>query len=409
MKRLLFAATALFCLLSLLTGCALFESQPLPTLDPAMIQTYAAQTISASQTFSALQTLVAVLTAQPGGQTSVPPATSKPGTTPVATATPLPPTLTPVPSLTPVILPSSTPLPPTPVATNTPSVPCLYAGFVKDVTVPDGSSFTPNVSFTKTWELLNKGTCTWTTGFSLVFSSGDAMNGPASVAFDKEIKPGQTVDLSIKLFAPSAAGSYAGYYKLRDDKGVTFGLGADGSNTFYVKINVAVATLADLHLAKVTCTAVWKSQAYTIACPSPSYDFTNGSVTTVSKPKLEGGYTDDEPAIVMVPNNGQGGFVVGRFPSLQIKSGDHFKTIIGLMDSYKNGSVIFQLNYSANGGSDQNLGTWTKTYTSSFVTIDIDLSSLAGKKVVFVLRVLNDDNSSKDDVAFWLNPTIVRP
>ena len=410
MKRLLFAATALLCLLSLLTGCALFESAPLPTLDPNMIQTYAAGTVSARQTFSALETLVEVLTAMPSGTPGVQAtaqATGQPGSKP--TSTPLPPTLTSIPSLTPVILPSATSTPVPPTATATSSVPCLYAGFVKDVTIPDGQTETPNAKFTKTWEFLNKGTCTWTTAFSLVFSSGDSMRGPAEVAFPKEVKPGETVDLSIDLFAPGAAGSYTGYYQLRDASSVTFGVGSDGKGKFYVKINVAIPSLTDLHLATQLCAAVWISQAGTIACPSSSFNFTNGSVTTVSKPKLEGGYTDDETAIVMVPNNGQGGIIFGRFPGTAIKSGDHFKTIIGLMDGYTKGNVIFLLNYSVDGGADQNLGTWSKTYTSSFVHVDIVLSSLAGKNVQFVLKVMEGTNSSVDDVAFWLNPQIVRP
>jgi hypothetical protein len=281
---------------------------------------------------------------------------------------------------------------------------------VKDVNVPDGETFAPNVKFPKTWEFINKGTCTWTTGFSLVFSSGDSMRGPAEgVPFPKEVKPGQSVDITINLFAPADTGSYTGYYQLRDASGKTFGVGSAGTGKFYVKINVAVASLTDLHLVTQLCSAVWKSQAGTVTCPSSAYDFVNGSVTTVAKPKLEGGYTDDETAIVMVPNNGQGGMIVGRFPGTVIKSGDHFKTLLGLMDGYTKGDVIFLLYYSADGGADQNLGTWSKTYTSKFVTVDIDLSSLAGKNVQLVLKVLNNNDKSEGDVAFWLNPQIVRP
>jgi len=129
----------------------------------------------------------------------------------------------------------------------------------------------------------------------------------------------------------------------------------------------------------------------------------------VAKPKLEGGYTDDESAIVMVPSDGAGGEISGRFPGLVIKSGDHFTALTGLMDGYTKGNVMFMLNYSADGAADQNLKTWSKTYDSKFVRIDIDLSSLAGKNVQFVLKVLNNDGSSTDDVAFWLSPQIVRP
>ena len=40
---------------------------------------------------------------------------------------------------------------------------CDQAQFVSDLTVPDGSSFAPGATFTKTWRLKTIGTCTWTT------------------------------------------------------------------------------------------------------------------------------------------------------------------------------------------------------------------------------------------------------
>ncbi|HHS97476.1 MAG TPA: hypothetical protein ENK08_06195, partial [Chloroflexi bacterium] len=57
----------------------------------------------------------------------------------------------------------------------------LNAAFVADVTVPDNTEFPSGTAFTKTWRLRNTGTCTWEAGTLLVFVSGDAMGGPASV------------------------------------------------------------------------------------------------------------------------------------------------------------------------------------------------------------------------------------
>ena len=407
MKRFLIPFTAIFCLLIILTGCSLFENVPLPTLDPNMIRTYAAGTVTARQTFSALETVVSILTAQPGLVLTSQP-TAQPA---VITATPHPVTSTPFPTATTVVIPSSTATvtPAAPSATPTQSIPCEWAHFLADVTIPDGASITPGAAFTKTWRLLNKGTCTWTTSFALVFAGGEAMGGAAVIAFPKNVAPGQSVDLSINLAAPQNTGSYTGYYQIRDANGVTFGTGSDGKTKFFVKITVAVQSLSDLHLSTQLCTAVWRTSAGAVACPSSSYDFSKGSVMVVATPKLEGGYTDNDPAIVMVPSDGTGGEISGRFPGLVIKSGDHFKTLTGFMDGYTKGNVMFMLNYSADGGADQNLKTWSKTYDKNFVHIDIDLSSLAGKNVQFVLKVLNNDGSSTDDVAFWLSPQIVRP
>src|SRR5512135_3467629 len=49
---------------------------------------------------------------------------------------------------------------------------CDRAQFIADVTVPDGTRFSPGAAFTKTWRLKNVGTCTWSTSYTLVFSSG---------------------------------------------------------------------------------------------------------------------------------------------------------------------------------------------------------------------------------------------
>ena len=65
------------------------------------------------------------------------------------------------------VIPTSTTAPPTvtlaaptntkPVATATQN--CDDADFVTDVTIPDGTTLSPNEDFTKTWRLKNAGTC----------------------------------------------------------------------------------------------------------------------------------------------------------------------------------------------------------------------------------------------------------
>ena len=47
-----------------------------------------------------------------------------------------------------------------------------------DVTVPDKTEIYADHKFVKTWRLLNAGTCTWTTKYSLYFVSGKQMFGP---------------------------------------------------------------------------------------------------------------------------------------------------------------------------------------------------------------------------------------
>lgn len=148
--------------------------------------------------------------------------------------------------------PTQTPPPPTvtldpatntpaPTATSVPSVAasyCDWVAFVKDVTVPDGTTFSSGEAFVKTWRLKNRGTCAWTTDYMLVFNSGSQMGGTTAVRLPSYVAPGQTVDVSVTLTAPSTAGSYSGYWMLRNAAGTLFGTGDKANVPFYVDIKV---------------------------------------------------------------------------------------------------------------------------------------------------------------------------
>ncbi len=145
--------------------------------------------------------------------------------------------------------PTDTPAPPTdtPVPANTQPAPTATAGasgctdkatFITDVTVPDNTNMSPGQAFTKTWRLKNVGTCTWTTDYDLVFDSGNAMNGSATVGLGASVPPNGTIDISIGLTAPSGNGTYKGNYKLRNEKGIVFGIGTNADVAFWVQIVV---------------------------------------------------------------------------------------------------------------------------------------------------------------------------
>jgi len=140
---------------------------------------------------------------------------------PTATATALPPTAT-----------------PTQPATATPASYCGWVKFINDVSVPDGSVFSPGEVFTKIWRIKNVGTCAWTTDTRLVFVSGAQLGGPVSVNLPAYVAPGQTVDVSVTLTAPSESGRYIGYWMLRGTDGVLFGTGPAAQGAFFVDITV---------------------------------------------------------------------------------------------------------------------------------------------------------------------------
>lgn len=144
------------------------------------------------------------------------------------------------PSVTPSVVETITTAAQQTSATNTPV--CNLASFVSDVTVPDNTNITINTGFTKTWQLKNVGSCTWTSGYQVIFDSGDQMNGPASQQLtNATVLPGATINVSINLTAPASAGTYKGNWKLKDSNGVTFAL---STGPFWVQIKAVAAPQA---------------------------------------------------------------------------------------------------------------------------------------------------------------------
>ena len=144
---------------------------------------------------------------------------------PTPTVTPIPATSTPV--------PTNTPLP-----TATAVSYCDWVSFIKDVTIPDGTRFATGEAFTKTWRLKNRGTCTWTPDYMLVFTSGESMGSTTAIRLPGYVAPGQTVDVSVTLTAPAKRGNYIGYWMLRNPSGLIFGYGDSANRAFYVDIRV---------------------------------------------------------------------------------------------------------------------------------------------------------------------------
>ena len=371
-----------------------FSAAPTPQ-DIGMVYTQAAQTVVAQLTQVA-----------PGGPTSgadgQPSATSSLPGQPSATATlaptntPLPPTATEKPAPTATPRPTATPLP------------CNLASFVKDVNVPDGTTFAPGAAFTKSWRLRNAGSCTWDSGYRLVFFKGQDMDG-TTTRLPKVVEPGETVDVSVNLVAPDATGTYQGYWMLRDVDG-RFGIGSDGETPFWVKIRVKEVTSGQVYnFATSYCSADWKSDAGSLPCPGKTSD-NDGFVVFLSNPNLESRH-ENESTIWTNPEMTNDGWITGSYPGIKIKSGDHFVADIGCLADHPKCDVIFQLGYRSAGTeadtNTDNLGEWHEVYDGKTTRVNVDLSDLDGEKVEFVLTVLAN-GSSKDDAAFWLMPQIIR-
>jgi len=144
----------------------------------------------------------------------------------VFTPTPMPPTETPMPEP----LPTETPTiayatDPTQIALGTPAQLCddlTFENATVDVTIPDGTSMTPGQEFVKTWKIKNTGICTWGEGYGLIYAYGDKMSG-VPVTLTAVVAPGEEVEVSVNLKAPTAIGEYTSAWQMANGKGVSFG------------------------------------------------------------------------------------------------------------------------------------------------------------------------------------------
>ncbi len=332
-----------------------------------------------------------------GGETQAPASTLTPSTPSSETEAPTeasPATETPLPSDTPE--PTETPLP------------CNQAGFVKDVTVPDGKKFEMGDTFTKTWRLENTGTCDWTSEYDIVFIDGDQMGAPDSVQITTgTVEPGDEVAISVDLTAPSSPGAYRGNWKLRDPEGVIFGIENSSSGYFWVEIEVQEpGPEVKFDFYDEAPSAEWISGAGTLSFGGPDTD-PDGFAMYKDGADLEDG-SSPGGVIETHPQWVDNGVITGKFPSYTVEAGDHFKAKIGFIalgdGSCGVGNVKYQFNYKK-GGTLYPLGSWNETCDGSLTALNIDLSSLAGETVRFVFAVQANGPASQD-WAVWVNPRI---
>ncbi len=242
----------------LASACNVPVGQTAAPNGPNIVFTAAAQTVEAQLTQNAL-----LVAATPSAVTPLPTATDAPipdSESEVTTPTPVSETATP--------------------ASGDPAL-CDAARFMADVTVPDGTQYSPGTTFTKTWRLKNTGSCAWSASYALVFDSGDAMGGPASLPLPGAVIPGQEIELSVSLTAPAKAGKYRGYWRLRNAAGEMLPIEKGyNSRSFFVEIEVKQSA-SDSGAAKFAVTSVSFNTEHSGTCAAGKYTVT--ATITVNK------------------------------------------------------------------------------------------------------------------------------
>jgi len=309
----------------------------------------------------------------------------------------------PAPTNTPFTLPTALP---TATTVAAPTASCDLAQFVKDVTIPDGSTFAPGASFTKTWRLKNVGTCTWS-GYSLVFDSGDAMNGTTTTI--GTVAPGQEIDLSVTLTAPTTVGSYKGFWRIRNASGVLIPvLSGTQGKSFFVDIKVGISS-SGFDLYTRAGAATWASAAGVLTFGGPDTN-PNGFAMYRNDQKVEGGTTPAK-AVETHPQWVNDGYITGLYPSYTVVTGERFRAKIGFIlkadGSCGVGNAKFRLEYKE-AGVIKTFSEWTETCDGTLREVDVDLSSLAGKTVQFALTVAANGTADQD-WAVWIGPRVELP
>ena len=195
--------------------------------DNPVIGTQVASTVNADRT-----QIASTLTPPPTSAYHMPLFVVGPSPRPSATSSPAPRTpLTPTPSIT------MTPSPEPPTLTFTP-MPCNFAYFVQNITVPDGTVMAPGEKFRKIWRLMNLGTCPWTFQYLIIYAEGNQMSAKDNTVMPAVIAPGNTVDIALDMVAPKTVGYIHSGWMIKAPNGQIFGVGPYSVEPFSVNIYV---------------------------------------------------------------------------------------------------------------------------------------------------------------------------
>jgi hypothetical protein len=234
------------------------------------------------------------------------------------------------------------------------------------------------------------------------------MGGQNLMLLPSEVAPGQTIDLAMNFKAPLIEGDYRGNWQIRNDKGEIFGTTRTANKPFWVDIKVKAPALSGTVYDFVAnaCSAQWFSGAGTLNCPGVDKD-ANGFVLKQTTSKLEDGRSLTRPSLLTMPQDTFNGYIRAVYPSFKVQNGDRFQTIVNCEGGATSCGVLLRVDYQLSDGIVRDFWAFGEQYDGQYFTADLDLSSLAGQDVKFVLTVLSLGPASGDRT-LWVEPRIVR-
>ena len=112
---------------------------------------------------------------------------------------------------------------PSPTAEAPPREDALGSALVEDVTIPEGTVFSPGQPFVKVWRVRNSGLRPWPPGVHLALVDGHPMGEEVGPPLEREVPPGEEVEIELPLVAPHEPGHHEGLWQLRHPEVGFFG------------------------------------------------------------------------------------------------------------------------------------------------------------------------------------------
>ena len=263
------------------------------------------------------------------------------------------------------------------------------------------------------------------------------MDALDSLTLPGNVAPGQLIDISINLIAPSTPGTYKGIWSFEDNTGQKFGLGVSGNGQVWVQVKVVstptstptalpestqtsepanASTIEPTKAISVNeslvydfvseiCAAQWSNNNVQQPCPGIGSE-TQNTISLVTLPALEDGSTLINPAILVGPGNVNES-IQGIYPEYLVQPGDHFRAIASCKVNSISCSALLRVSYQDSSNAIGNLSAVGEFYDQKYTQINIDLSALAGQKVKFILE-MTPLNSDPGNHILWVLPGIYR-
>jgi hypothetical protein len=103
--------------------------------------------------------------------------------------------------------------------------------FLKDITIPDGTSVVPDSTLDKRWEVENNGNCNWGKGYRIRLIAGPELGAQKEQAL-YPARSGSQANLRIVFKAPREPGTYRSAWQAFNPQGEPFG------DPFFIDIKV---------------------------------------------------------------------------------------------------------------------------------------------------------------------------